>query len=102
LTHAASAIGVATQTPQDLASRGWDFRREEDIEATKAWLEHLAGKHGHLVIHLAPPCSTFSRAWNRSARTRLRTAAQPQGLEPLSAKVLDANVIAKASAELAA
>ena len=42
-----------------------------------------------------PPCATFSKARDRCWRTRVRSWAQPAGIQPVSAKVCKANVIAK-------
>ena len=51
-----------------------------------------------LYFHVAPPCSTFSRARDRSTRTRLRSAASPQGLFPAEEKTHEANEVARSTA----
>ena len=48
-----------------------------------------------IVIHLAPPCSTFSKARDRGRKTRVRSYDQPGGFRPRGRKVLDGNVMAK-------
>ena len=75
-----------------------------DVEALKTWfrlvmvgseLDEL-GAVKKLFIHLAPPCSTFSKARDRNCRTRVRTWAQPGGIRPHTKKVVEGNTIAKA------
>jgi len=48
-----------------------------------------------LVVRLASPPRTFSRAHDRSRRTRTRSAKYPAGTPPAGAQVLAANEIAK-------
>ena len=52
----------------------------------------------HLFFHFAPPCSTFSRARDRSSRTRLRSAAHPEGLYEDDHKTEEANDVARNTA----
>ena len=80
-----------------------------EVDKLKAWLQemvekaqHLQDEHLHLtgeklwlVIHLAPPCATFSKARDRSWRTRVRTQSQPAGIKPIPWKVRNANTVAK-------
>ena len=74
------------------------------MEALKQWLREISargdvdemGAVKKLFIHLAPPCSTFSKARDRNGRTRVRTWAQPGGIRPRSQKVRHGNKIAKA------
>ena len=55
-----------------------------------------ASKHyPKLFLHLAPPCSTFSRARDRAKRTRVRSLNQPAGFRPRSKKVNEGNEMAK-------
>ena len=105
LTHAVDSAGVPVVPPDDIDIGGTDFRDPEQVEALKALLRNLAEAEGtnrekgalrKLFIHLAPPCNTFSKAKDRSARTRVRSRAQPVGIPPRSTKVKDANKIAKA------
>ena len=50
---------------------------------------------------LPPPCSDFSRARDRSNRTRVRSQAQPGGIRPLSRATLRANLVARRAADFA-
>jgi hypothetical protein len=43
-------------------------------------LRLLCANGKRLIIHLAPPCSTFSRARDRSSTTKLRSSSHPAGL----------------------
>ena len=52
-------------------------------------------------MHLAPPCSTFSKARDRHFKTRVRSQANPGGFWPRQKKVREANVIAKRAIEVA-
>ena len=58
----------------------------------------------HLIdlLHLAPPCATFSIALNGSAATRVRSLEKPMGLEGLSTKQADKVRVGNALAEVAA
>ena len=47
-----------------------------------------------LMVHLAPPCATFSRARCRSTRTRLRSNERPQGLPQRMEECREANLVA--------
>ena len=54
-------------------------------------------------LHTAPPCKTFSRARRRDqyAKARqLRSAQRPEGLEPKTWRVKEANVLASRAAQL--
>jgi hypothetical protein len=57
-----------------------------------------------MAVHFAPPCSTFSRARDRSTFTKLRSSTHPGGLPSLSVKqretVNEANDIAKNTYDL--
>ena len=55
-------------------------------------------------LHMAPPCRSFSRARRRDrwARVRkLRSHSKPEGLEPKNALVMEANLLAARTAQLA-
>ena len=58
----------------------------------------------HLVdlLHLAPPCATFSRALNGSEATRVRSFEKPMGLDGLSPAQAERVRIGNALAEVAA
>ena len=101
LTDHVAKLGVPTETPEDLELGGADFSKTDDIEYLKTKLaEHRhAGKH--LVVHFAPPCATFSRARDRSHRTRLRSRQRPQGLLGKGLACREANIIARNTLNLA-
>ena len=73
-------VAKVTETlpPQDYHTKnGIDFT---DIDAVHSlWQEWraLADQGVQLLFHVAPPCATFSRARDRSHRTRLRSSALP-------------------------
>ena len=69
---------ASTLPPQDILSDGVDF---SDRVAVEAWCDSLAAqlKDKSVVFHVAPPCASFSRARDRSHRTRLRCSAFPGG-----------------------
>ena len=97
LSHAVAKVGVPTMAPNDLASGGTDFSNMEQVDELKDQLKEWKAAGMEFIIHLAPPCSTFSRARDRSRKTRLRSSEFPAGLEPVSEKVVVANRIAVAA-----
>ena len=80
LTSAVSAAGVPVRSPEDLAGGGIDFLDKSAVDALRDEFSQLATSGVKCMIHFAPPCSTFSRARDRSSKTRLRSADYPQGL----------------------
>ena len=80
LSHAVRRTGVQVEEPQYLANDGVDFTKEIELEGVKNHLHELHASGYQLHLHFAPPCSTFSRARDRSWRTRLRSTERPQGL----------------------
>ena len=98
LSRAMSRIGFQTDTPQDIDTGGIDFSCEYQL--LKLW-EHwktLRLKGFDLLFHFAPPCSSFSRARDRSTRTRLRSSSAPGGLYPNEPKTSDGNRVARHTA----
>ena len=84
--------------PQDVDLDGADFLIADQVTSLKQlWKQH-ADQGTHLIFHVAPPCSTFSRARDRSHRTRLRSTAHPEGLVQ-SPLVDEGNLIATRTAE---
>ena len=81
LTSAAAAHNVLTCEPDEVTSGGTDFRSEMDIEKVKAKITSYIAQDFQVVLHMAPPCSTFSRARDRSEATRLRSTECPAGDE---------------------
>ena len=53
-----------------------------------------------IFVHLAPPCSTFSKARDRSGRTRVRSYDHPEGFNQ-TPKVVEGNIIARAAIDFA-
>ena len=76
LTTAVRRLKINTIEPEDLATEGLDFAKPEDIETLLLKLKALS-KKGPLFLHFAPPCRTFSRARDRSWKTRLRSSECP-------------------------
>jgi hypothetical protein len=95
LTKAVRSLGVSVKEPQDLASGGYDWTKNTDVQALRKAISEITRKSEYTVLHFAPPCSTFSRARDRSIRTRLRTTRRPQGLPHKSAECKEANLIAR-------
>ena len=101
LTEAVRRVGVACGDPNDVATGGTDFRVHSQVENLKEELTKLAGQTRHLFVHLAPPCATFSRARDRSIRTRLRNKWYPEGLPGKETQTREANGIARRAYKLA-
>ena len=68
LTEAVANLGVDVASPNDLSLGGADFRKSYEVEGLKQQLAELHQAGRQLMIHLAPPCSTFSRARDRSRK----------------------------------
>ena len=60
LTKAVEELSMKAETPDDFQHGGTDFRSSKQVEALKSKLAKLAAQANHLVVHLAPPCATFS------------------------------------------
>jgi hypothetical protein len=105
LTSTMEAAGVHCLPPNDLASGGTDFESSSQVKAVKEALRSLRTADSRLVLHLAPPCSTFSQARDISRATRLRSAEHPGGLPDLTTEQRrdadSANTIARHTFELA-
>ena len=106
LTQAMLKLGVACEPPNDLAHGGTDFASRPQVDLLKAHLRALRISGKRLIIHLAPPCSTFSRARDRSEATRLRSTSHPAGLTWLNPEQWgiadEANLIAWNAFDIAA
>ena len=101
LTEAVSGAGVPVAPPDEVTDGGTDFTDDSAMEKLRGWFSGLAADGKKVVVHLAPPCSTFSRARDRSWKTRLRSSQRPQGLISRSAQCREANVIATRTRDLA-
>ena len=100
LTAAVAAEGVPCVDPQDVASGGADFGDVDQVDRVKKYLHQLTVEGKRLILHFAPPCSTFSRARDRSWKTRLRSTTRPQGLTGMGWKCKVANLVARHTLEL--
>lgn len=70
---------------------------------TFAELKALTKKRRVRWLHMAPPCRTFSRARRRDKFAKvkvLRSTRHPEGLEPKSSRVKEANLLASRAAQL--
>ena len=89
-----------TRPDDALTMGGTNFLDPIAIEALKKRCAEFVKDGRLLFFHVAPPCSTFSRARDRGARTRLRTPASPQGIQPNERRTEEGNRIARATADL--
>ena len=95
LSAAVAARGITCDVPQDVNTGGADFGDVNDVLAVKAWLQEWKSNGFKLLLHFAPPCATFSRARDRSHKTRLRSTQRPQGLLGRGLACRTANRIAR-------
>ena len=95
LTQAVERAGVPVDPPDELADGGTNFGNDWEVEVVKNYLAELASSGVILMLHVAPPCATFSRARDRSWKTRLRSTARPQGLRGLGWWCREANRVAR-------
>ena len=91
------AIGrhLCTLPPRDLELGGVDFSDSAAVQVLHQSWQALADAGYHLLFRVAPPCASFSRARDRSYRTRLRSSAQPGGLYPEDPTTVLGNAIAR-------
>ena len=94
--------GIHCRFPDDAASGGTDFSDAQQITLLKNELTDLASRGHRLYLHLAPPCSTFTRARDRSRETRVRSFDYPEGIPPLPDEIVYGNAVAKRALDLAA
>jgi hypothetical protein len=92
---------VRTAPPNDVATGGFDLGSRAGLDQAKDYLKELSEWTETLMVHLAPPCSTFSRARDRSWKTRLRSKDRPQGPPSCGPWCSTANKVARHSLELA-
>ena len=84
--------------PQDLELDAADFTDADQVDALQSLWKRHDDEGTQLLFHVAPPCSTFSRARDRSSRTRLRSSRHPGGIVD-NAIVQEGNLIARRTAE---
>ena len=95
LSRAVKASSVPTARPNEFSQGGTNFSKKREVESLRAQLQTWSDSGVKLAIHLAPPCHTFSRARDRSGRTRLRSPWYPDGLPAKQQQVKVPNLIAK-------
>ena len=100
LTSAVVQAGVPASEPDDIATGGTDFQQKSEVNLLLAELHSLLASGMSILVHLAPPCSTFSRARDRSTATRLRSAEFPQGIPRHAARSREANLVARNALDL--
>ena len=100
LTRAVASTGVPVDEPQDLSTGGVDFTCADELDGVRNYLHELHVNGTKLILHFAPPCATFSRARDRSWRTRLRSTARPQGLPGCGGACRTANLVARNTLDL--
>ena len=115
LTAAVKRAGMSVLPPDEAAMGGTDFLSASSVDELMDWVkwkikekyrlekEHFdeTGEVIIVVFHIVPPCSTFSKARDRSWRTRVRSRLNPSGFRPRSLEVRQANVIARRAITLA-
>jgi hypothetical protein len=101
LTQALRNLGLRCEEPDEVTTGGTDFKSSRPVAQLKRKLRshHQSGKN--LAIHLAPPCGTFSRARDRSTRTRLRSRRFPFGLPDKVSSTRPWNRITRRALQLA-
>ena len=82
-----------TCDPDEVTSGGTDFRIDAEVNQVKMKISGYLDQGFRVIVHMAPPCSTFSRARDRSSATRLRSTESPAGDET-DQKTEEANLIA--------
>ena len=95
LTAAVARTGVPTDPANDHFSGGVDFSNVAEVNALKEYIQGLHASGIQVMLHVAPPCATFSRARDRSWKTRLRSKDRPQGLLGKGWQCKQANLIAR-------
>ena len=101
LTSAVAAADVPVRPPDDRATGGADFEHIGAVDGLRDELGSLLSSGVCLMVHFAPPCSTFSRARGRSSATRLRSAEFPHGLPKRAWECQSANLVARHTLNLA-
>lgn len=102
MRHAASMFGVAAEAV-DVLDGGW----RHDVLAPEVFRKLLGRVQRRVydVVWVAPPCSSFSVLHLRTGRERLRTRAEPEGVQRLSGQqreyVRPHNALAGKAAQLA-
>ena len=88
LTAAVRATGVPCLAPQDIEHGGADLADDDQFEQLLDLWRHSCAQGLLPIFHMGTPCSSFSRARDRSARTRIRSPQHPWGLFPHPASQL--------------
>ena len=90
--------GIWCRAPDDAATGGIVFGVKKNLDYLKEELRGMRTEGLSLGLHFATPCCTFTRARDRSEKTRLRSSQHPEGLPDLDAdqqsRVTTANDVA--------
>ena len=89
---------VHTLPAQDLCTEGVDFSDDTAVQKWCSSLHDRLAPYDFVLFHVAPPCASFSRARDRSHRTRLRCNSFPAGWYPDDAVTTYGNTIARNTA----
>ena len=100
LTAAVVKAGVPADPANDHFTGGVDFTDANEVNTVKDYIKGLHASGVQVMLHVAPPCATFSRARDRSWKTRLRSTARPQGLLGKGWQCRQANLIARNTLDL--
>ena len=100
LTAAVRALDIEAEA-DEASDGGTNFLDMDAVDDLKKYLQEKQRNGYRVALHLAPPCSTFSRARDRGRRTRLRSRRYPAGLPGKARQVQEANTIAEAAWRLA-
>ena len=100
-SKACMEAGLLVHEPDDVRWGGTDFLDPVSVAGLEFRLERWSKVAHPLIVHFAPPCSTFSRARDRSRKTKVRSRMRPGGLHPVPDFVKEANEIAEVTYELA-
>jgi hypothetical protein len=106
LTKAMLRKGIRCREADEVETKGGiDFRQCKEVAKLKVELRDRRTEGATFLRHFAPPCSTFSRARDRAAVTRLRSTESPEGSTDLDAyqrsQVTEANEVALQTLDLA-
>ena len=100
LSAAVRETGVPILAPQDWHHGGAGLLSGEDVDSLLSLWREACRAGRSPIFHLTPPYRSFSRACDRSNRTRLRSRARPWGFEENHWKTAEGNAAALRSAFL--
>ena len=95
LTQAVWEVHIDVAVPQEIDNGDTDFTKEEQVsQLIDTWTKWKQQGY-HLVFHAAPPCASFSRARDRSLKTKLRSKQQPESIDNTEPRTAVGNQIAR-------